>query len=528
MGEGREGQRGNTKIKEENVVFLVLAFFFLTLKFNPVYTVFNHERNEYIALTIVDMNFEKANSLYRNDKTLQILRADHFPLLISFFHLAFKQQDKIFYTQTDLRNLLSDYLYSLELQNISDYPKEPLEYLQQWSAQGYLRRYYNTGDEPVYELTPATENALKWLEDLNKQQFIGTHSRLRQLFAILQQIVSKTAGPKEQLKKLEADKKAIEVEIEKIEEGIYERPDDTSLKEDYLLAEETAKRLLADFRQVEQNFRELDMETRKEIIKSNLPKGKLLDEIFNKQDYLWNTDQGKSFKSFWEFLMSDSMQKEMEELIQKINTIAALQNVREETTIERIKTNLVDAGDKVNRTNDGLIEQIRKFVEQKSLLESKRILKSIETIESLLIEAKESIDTNAALMEIDGLVKPFLFMERPLFNPPAKIVFENVIIEDGQSNADTHILFEQFHIDIEILMNNVKTLLRTRSQIPLSEVLEHYKATKGVAEILAYVQIASKENRHYINNQETEELFAENVETGKVFKIKAPTIIFNR
>lgn len=41
------------------------------------------------------MNFEKALALYRNDKTLQILRADHFPLLVSFFHLAFKQQERI-------------------------------------------------------------------------------------------------------------------------------------------------------------------------------------------------------------------------------------------------------------------------------------------------------------------------------------------------------------------------------------------------------------------------------------------------
>src|SRR5829696_7526120 len=108
------------------------------------------------------MNFEKAFSLFKNDKTLQILRAEHFPLLISFFHLAFKQQEKIQYPEADLRNLLSDFLYSLSARNITDYEKEPQEYLQKWAQQGYLRRYYEAGDEPVYELTPATENALKW------------------------------------------------------------------------------------------------------------------------------------------------------------------------------------------------------------------------------------------------------------------------------------------------------------------------------------------------------------------------------
>jgi hypothetical protein len=49
------------------------------------------------------MNYEKALSLYRNDKTLQLLRAEHFPLLVGFFHLAFKQQDRISYTQGELQ-----------------------------------------------------------------------------------------------------------------------------------------------------------------------------------------------------------------------------------------------------------------------------------------------------------------------------------------------------------------------------------------------------------------------------------------
>lgn len=114
--------------------------------------------------------------------------------------MAFKQQDRIFYQQQDLRNILSDFLYSLEQQGIDDFRNDPLDYLQQWAKQGYLRRYYDVGDEPVYELTPATENALKWLDDLTKQQFVGTHSRLLQLFSILKQLVNNTASPYDRVK----------------------------------------------------------------------------------------------------------------------------------------------------------------------------------------------------------------------------------------------------------------------------------------------------------------------------------------
>lgn len=474
------------------------------------------------------MDFAKAHSLYKNDKTLQILRAEHFPLLISFFHLVYKQQDRIFYPQQDLRNILSDFIYSLEQQGIGDFKNEPLDYLMQWSKLGYLKRKYDVGDEPIYELTPATENALKWLDDLDKQEFVGTHSRLLQLFSILKELVNKTASPYDRVKKLKDDRKKLDKEIEDAEKGIYERPDATRIKEDYFLAEETAKRLLADFRQVEQNFRELDKDTRQSIIKSNLTKGKLLDDIFSKQDFLWSTDQGKSFKAFWEFLMSRNMQEELEMLVEKINELPAIKQIKKDTTIERLKTNLVEAGDKINRTNDGLLEQLRKFVEQKSLLESKRILNSIDKIEALLLEVKDEIDIDAPLLKVDGLFKPSLMMERPLFKPPTKIIFQDAEILEGQSDAETDALYAQFFIDIEALKENIKSLLRQKSQVSLEEIFSHYKSSKGVAEVLGYMQIAARENKHIIDYEKKQEMIVENTETETQFKIEVPVVIFNR
>lgn len=474
------------------------------------------------------MNYEKALSLFRNDKTLQILRAEHFPLLISFFHLAFKQQNKISYSQPDLVSLLGDFLFSLERRGIQEYPKQALDYLQKWAQQGFLRRYYELADEPIYELSPATENALKWLEDLNKQQFVGTHSRLLQFFSLLQQIVNKTAGPYERIQQLQEERKKIDDEIDKIKSGNYTKPGDTQLKEDYFLAEETARRLLADFRQVEENFRELDTQTRQTIIKSTLAKGALLDNIFEQQDHLWSTDQGKSFKAFWEFLMSESMQLELEELIRKLNAIPVIKQVKQEQIVDRIKTNLVDAGDKVNRSNDGLIEQLRKYVEQKNLTESRHILRNIEAIENLLMEHKDTIDAQATMMEVDAIFRPAFLMERPLFSPPQKILFEQTAIEDGMADANTDILFEQFYVDMEALRNNIKILLRTKSQVSLSELLQHYAPTKGIAEILGYMQIATGDSRHYISSSHTENLDILNADTGEQYQLHSPLIVFNR
>lgn len=475
------------------------------------------------------MNYEKALSLYSYDKTLQLLRAEYFPLLVSFFHLAFKQQDQISYPQSELASLLGDYLFSLQRNGISDYRKSPLEYLQRWAQQGYLRRYYESGDEPVYELSPSTENALKWLDDLNKQEFVGTHSRLLQFFNLLKEISNQTSGPQERVRLLEVKRAEIDQEIAQIRGGNYRTVSPTQIKENYMLAEETARRLLSDFRQVEENFRELDTKTRQTIIKSSLAKADLLDHVFRQQDYLWNTDQGKSFRSFWEFLMSESMQRELEELLDKINAIPAIREVRRETVVDRIKTNLVDAGDKVNRSNDGLIEQLRKFVEQKNLAEARHIMQSIESIESLLMDVKDDADVRRlGLIEIDGLFRPALIMERPLFSPPLSVVFEKTRVEVGSTDGNTDALFDQFYIDIPLLRERVQSLLRYKSQVALPEVVERFKITKGAAEVLGYFQIAGADDKHLIDHDKTVRFPVTNQSDGLQYNLETPLVIFNR
>lgn len=474
------------------------------------------------------MNYEKALALYRNDKTLQLFRAEHFPLLVSFFYLAFKQQEKNVYSQAQLTGILGDFIFVLQQQGIEEYDKPPTFYLQKWAQQGYLRRYYEQSDEPVFELSPATENALKWLEDLNKQQFVGTHSRLVQFFTLLQQIVRQTAGPEERLAHLEKERKKIEAEMDQIRKGNFAPLAATELKENYLLAEETAKRLLADFRQVEENFRELDSQTRQTIIKSDMGKADLLDQVFMQQDHLWNTDQGKSFRGFWEFLMSESMQQELEQLIEKLNAIPEIQEVKRDQLVDRIKTNLVEAGDKVNRSNDGLIEQLRKFVEQKNLAESKHVMRTIEAIESLFLEYRNDLNTGGTFMEIHDLFKPSLVMERPLFSPPVKTTFDKMQVHTGTAQGNTDALFDQVYVDIEVLKKNIQKLLQHKSQVSLQEVLDQFAPDKGVAEVLGYMQIATGNTKHYVNNEKMINVLIDNKDSGEQYKLETPLIIFNR
>ncbi|MEJ7682784.1 MAG: DUF3375 family protein [Segetibacter sp.] len=304
--------------------------------------------------------------------------------------------------------------------------------------------------------------------------------------------------------------------------------DDRQIKEQYFLIEETAKNLLADFKQVEQNFRELDRRFRQKIITTTLVKGKVLEDLFQQQNNLLETDQGKSFIAFWEFLLSQSRQEEFDKLITEVLHIPVVQQVqRENFSIANVRNNLVEAGDKTKKSTNSLLEQLRKYLEHKSFFENKRIYDNIQEALKIISENSDKNFSKLDLLQLDDVINIDLIVDRPLFSPPEKIKFANNNPEEGKSTGDNNQLFEQFEISIAELKNNIKVALKNKSHIPFTDFVKEFEIKKGVAEIVAYVEIASSEkNRHIVKETAHDFIDIKNSKSNKRFKVKVPQIIF--
>lgn len=477
------------------------------------------------------MQYEEIKMLLRSNTTIKLLTADNAPLIISFFFQIFKHQNYSSIVENEITSKLDDHLYQIN-QPVVLYPKTGKSYLASWTQDGtgFLRKYYETDDEPLYELTPATEIALKWIEELNKPEFVGTESRLKLLFDILKELSVKTKEDAEsRIKELELKKIQIELEIENAKSGYFDIFDETQIKERFFNAEETAKRLLSDFRQVEQNFRDIDIDFRRKIITTSNAKGKVLDNLFQQQDFLWETDQGKSFKAFWDFLMSQSKQQELETLLEEVLTLPQVMKLNDNTpAISGIKNNLIEAGDKVNKSTGTLLEQLRKYVEHKAFFENKRIHDNINHLLKIISDDPGWFSEENNLIEIDGVIKLDLIMGRPLYDPPQKIYFSKTDQQEGVASNSTFQLFDQFYVDPEILKGNIKEMLKSKSQVTLKEIVERFGVKKGVTEVIGYVEIAAKDKRHIHDDSTQEEILVSNSKTGKFFKINIPQIIFCR
>ena len=414
--------------------------------------------------------------------TVKMITVDNAPLIIGFLFKSFKQGRHNLASSTisekELAALLTEYLFGIN-KDEKRYPKQAKEYLTDWTNAGFLRKYPGKTDEFVFELTPAAENAFKWIDSLERPEFVGTESRLKNLFEKLKELSVKTKKDfAYRMKELENKKKAIEEDIENLKSGKMDVLDDRQIKEQYLLIEETAKYLLADFRQVEDNFRTLDRDFRKKIITTSQTKGQVLYDLFQQQDFLLETDQGKSFTAFWEFLLMQSKQEELEELIQEILNIPAVQQLQKESfSIENIRNNLVEAGDKTQKTTNSLWVQLRKYLEHKSFFENKIIHENITQILKIMSENAETDYSKILSLNLDEVINIDLITEKPLFKVSEKIKFANKRFDIGAASGNNDEVFEQFEINIPELRNNIQTALKIKRKLhlPISSKRLKYK-----------------------------------------------------
>jgi hypothetical protein len=479
------------------------------------------------------MEYQDIKRLKEKHPSLKLLNADNSPLIISFLYQQFKEKNLLAISKDGLESSLSNYLYYLKTQErVEAYPKQPVEYLEDWTNAEFLRSYYASDDKIYFELTHHTEKALDWIKNLIEiRKFVGTESRLLKIISTLKELAyESTTDPAERLKELEKQKQNIEIEIEKVNAGLADTLTETQIRERYFEICQTINDMLRDFKEIEHNFRQLDMDIRKRLIQTDVKKGKILEDIFSTKDHLHNTDQGKSLDAFWNLLLSQAQRDELDKLIEMtLNLQEVKEVVQQDDILEDMKIRLIKAGEKVQNVNHSLAEQLSKFLDERAYLEIKRIMDMIKDIKSIAFNIKENSPSENDFITIDGKPEIEMVMDRPLWSPPTVTKLRKQEMELGSSDdVDTSILYDQSNIDQRELKERIQEFLKTDSQVSLRTITERYPIKKGVAEILTYIDIASKNEKAVINEDVSEIMIISNMISKKQFRIEIPQIIFCR
>lgn len=441
------------------------------------------------------MDHATLSTLRDHHPAWRLLASPYAALVASFLHRVFVVPNVRVMSEADFAEALEDELFALREQlGREAYPKRAIEYLNDWAApdKGWLRKFYKPGtDEAQFELTPATEKTIAWLQSLTERPFVGTESRLLTLFALLEQISAGTeVDPIKRVDDLRKKRDELDVEIARALEGKIPLLDDTSVKDRFQQFQQLARELLADFREVEYNFRLLDRKVREKIALWEGSKGALLDEILGERDAITDSDQGRSFRAFWDFLMSSHRQKELSERLDQVLVLPAVAALKPEPRTRRVHHDWLEAGEHTQRTLAKLSQQLRRFLDDRAFLENRRILDLLHGIESKAL-ALRGAKPAGTVMYIDAMVADIeLPLERPLFTPSAKPRLADLTLVTGEDDIDTACLFDQIVVDKARLRSAVQRALRRKLQITLRELLDAAPLQQGLAELVAYLELA--------------------------------------
>ncbi len=444
--------------------------------------------------------------------SVKLLKRDHAPLIISFLHRAFKRAQVVSIPFGELIEQLEVYIEALNDRRPGLYPLQAAAYLKQWSEEDYqILRIITRGDAPIVELTAEAERAIGWIEELHQREFVGTESRFRSVFQLLEEIVAKSTEDVEaRLQQLEHERDAIQREIDSIRATGQVIPSTTTeIRERFLLASEFARQITRDFAEVDQNFRAIARALQERQLQPGARKGDLVGYMLDADAALRDSDQGRSFYAFWEFLMSPTKQDELAALLYQVYSLPALEDIaRSHPLLRRITRSLIEAGEKIVQSNYRLSEQVRRLLDDRALAESRRARELIAEIKQ---HALRCIDAppDATFIVIDGAPDVQLSMEKPLWEPRAEVVVHAQPLAIGAIDlADDSLqaLYQQFYINEDQLRRRIHTILETRSHCTLGELLDRYPPEKGLSEIIAYLSIAAADPRHTIDATMCEEI----------------------
>ncbi|NUR25412.1 MAG: DUF3375 domain-containing protein, partial [Catenulispora sp.] len=385
------------------------------------------------------VEFEEVESLRRSHPAWRLLRADNAPLVLSFLGRVFVDGNARTVPAAELTARLDDHLFALnERLGPETFPKSAKAYLDDWAGPdaGWLRKFYPPGsDEVHFDATSALEKAVSWVAALRARTFVGTESRLNTAFELLRQMAVGAETDREvRLADLRRRRDQLDAEIARVEAGDVPLLDGTALRDRYQQFSETARGLLSDFREVEANFRQLDRELRERIATWDGAKGGLVERVVGERSAIAESDQGRSFHAFYDFLLSSRRQEEFTALLEKVQSLDAIGDP--DPRLRHIHYDWLDAGERTQATVRLLSEQLRRFLDDQVWLENRRVMDILKSIENHALTLRGQ-PASAVAVTIDAAAPDVaLPFERPMYRPKTRVLLSGAVAEAAELDVD--------------------------------------------------------------------------------------------
>jgi hypothetical protein len=481
----------------------------------------------------------KITEIINTSPSVELLRLRNREAIVGFFIRTFSNlRGSISYG--NIHSQLADYLEFKQIENddeneielIDTYEVKAKKYILSWTNKGFLTNYQDEQGEIFYELSSHSSKTIDWLSSLKKEEYIGTESKFKNIFSQLKELVEFTNDDTEKrIQLLEGKKLEIEQQIQRIKTG-----EDVKVFQEFEIVprfnqlNQSAKELLSDFKEVEDNFKEITKAIYQKHADGSLTKSDILEFTFDALDALKESQQGKSFYAFWSFILNPDLQKDWEILTKELYKTLEMKSISvNDQFLKGMKKHLHGSGQKVYKANDKMAEKLSRIIRESESSKSEATKNIIQEIKKSLVEISKRGKRPEISFELETDVEINILFERKLtLEQTEDISYTNKPkIADADISHSNYLnkLFAQSNIDKELLRKRIKDILKEKSQTTLLEVVENSGGLeKGLPELFGYIAIA-KEFKHIISPDKTQNVMFD-VENKK--QIRIPEIILTK
>jgi hypothetical protein len=481
----------------------------------------------------------KISDILNNSPSVELLRSRNREAIVVFLINTFSNQQRTISSES-IHAQLADYLEFRQIENDEENEQEPFDsyeitakkFIQHWTNRGFLTNYQDERGEIFYELSSHSSKAIDWLTSLKKEEYVGTESKFKNIFSQLQELVEFTNDDAEKRIQLLEDKKLeIEQQIQRIKIG-----EDVRVFEEFEIVprfnqlNQSAKELLSDFKEVEDNFKGITKTIYQKHTDGSLTKSDILEFTFEALDELKESQQGKSFYAFWSFLLNPELQNQWETLTKELYLTLEEKGIpANDLFLKGMKKHLHNSGQKVYKANDKMAEKLSRIIRENEASKSEATKNTILEIKKSLIEISKTKQRPNVSFELETDIEISVPFERKItleqseeqtYNTKPALADEDITHSNHLSN-----LFSQKIIDKDILRKRIMDILNKKSQTTIQEVIDQAGGIeKGLPELFGYIGIV-KEFKYVISKERTQRI---RFDTKNNKSIQIPEIILTK
>jgi hypothetical protein len=201
--------------------------------------------------------------------------------------------------------------------------------------------------------TDALQRTFQFLESLEDRAMTSTASRLATVQRAIESLEAQLTSNQDRREKSLVEKiRLLEAELEAVRAGDFEPLSGAKAEEGIREVYQLATSLRADFRRVEDSYREADRTLRQRIIGHQQNRGEIVDKLLDVHDHLLKTAEGQVFDSFYQQLVKSA---ELEQMKQRLRSI--LDNKASDQALKRKqKTDLRLLVSRLNQETERVIQ----------------------------------------------------------------------------------------------------------------------------------------------------------------------------